>query len=464
MNLFSRGVRNAFRNTVRTGSIVVILSICIGLALAMLVAREAVTAKIETVKSSVGNTVSIAPAGARGFEGGGEPLTSDQASELAAIDNVRSTTQTLSDRLTTDTSSLESAIDAGSLGERNADRSGVGFMQPPSGGMPGGPSAGDGQITRTFTPPITLIGTNNPEKSMSSDGESGKITSGELFANDSNALVAVVGQSLAEKNNLSVDDTFTAYDQKIKVVGIYDTGTDFGNNQALMPLSTVQRLSDQEGDITSIVLTINSADNLASVSESASTIVGENGDVTDSASQVASAIAPLENIQTISLYSLVGATVAGAIIILLTMVMIVRERRREIGVIKAIGGSNIVVMGQFVVEAVTLTLLGTLAGIVVGIAAASPITSTLVSSSSSAETSQAGPTGGPGNMMRDGPSERFGQANRALTQSISNIQTNVGWEILLWGMGMTLVIATAGSALASILISKVRPAEVMRAE
>ncbi|HCH34348.1 TPA: hypothetical protein DEW05_02355 [Candidatus Saccharibacteria bacterium] len=299
---------------------------------------------------------------------------------------------------------------------------------------------------------------------MSSDGESGKITSGELFANDSNALVAVVGQSLAEKNNLSVDDTFTAYDQKIKVVGIYDTGTDFGNNQALMPLSTVQRLSDQEGDITSIVLTINSADNLASVSESASTIVGENGDVTDSASQVASAIAPLENIQTISLYSLVGATVAGAIIILLTMVMIVRERRREIGVIKAIGGSNIVVMGQFVVEAVTLTLLGTLAGIVVGIAAASPITSTLVSSSSSAETSQAGPTGGPGNMMRDGPSERFGQANRALTQSISNIQTNVGWEILLWGMGMTLVIATAGSALASILISKVRPAEVMRAE
>lgn len=70
MNMISRGARNAFRNYLRTGSIVIILGISIGLALSMLVAREAVTTKIETVKSSVGNTVTVAPAGARGFEGG----------------------------------------------------------------------------------------------------------------------------------------------------------------------------------------------------------------------------------------------------------------------------------------------------------------------------------------------------------------------------------------------------------
>lgn len=131
MNMVSRGARNAFRNITRTASIVVILGISIGLALAMLVAREAVTTKIETVKSSVGNTVTVQPAGARGFEGGGEPLTSTQATKLAALDHVSSTTQTVSDRLTTDTSDLESGIDAGSLGERNAARSGVGFQQPP---------------------------------------------------------------------------------------------------------------------------------------------------------------------------------------------------------------------------------------------------------------------------------------------------------------------------------------------
>ena len=48
------------------------------------------------------------------------------------------------------------------------------------------------------------------------------------------------------------------------------------------------------------------------------------------------------------------------------MVMVVRERRREIGVFKAIGASNIKIMSQFIAEAVTLTFLGMLAGIIIG--------------------------------------------------------------------------------------------------
>lgn len=468
MNMLTRGARNAFRNITRTASIVVILGISIGLALAMLVAREAVTTKIETVKSSVGNTVSVQPAGARGFEGGGEPLTSTQAAELAALDHVSGTTETLSDRLTTDTSSLESAIDAGSLGQRNAARSGVGFQQPPSGGMPSGQRGSSdetsGDITRTFTPPVTLVGTSNPESSMSSDGETGELTDGEVFAADSDARVAVIGQALAEKNELAVGDTFTAYDTDIEVVGIYDTGTEFGSNQVLMPLTTVQTLSDQQGELTSVTLTVDSVDNLTVVSDAAGKVMGESADVTDSASQVEEAVEPLENIQTISLYSLIGAVLAGAVIILLTMIMIVRERRREIGVLKAIGGSNLVVMGQFIVEAITLTLLGTVVGVAFGIAAASPITNTLVSSSNSSSTSSAEmrPGGEPGGM--GGPGRGFDRASRSLGQSVENIQTNIGWEILAYGVGIALVIAVLGSALASIFISKVRPAEVMRAE
>ena len=459
MNMISRGARNAFRNIIRTWSIVIILGISIGLAVSMLVARQAVTTKIETVKSSVGNTVTVAPAGARGFEGGGEPLTAEQATKLASIDHVASTVQSVSDRLTADNTDLESGIDAGSLGQRNAARSGVGFEQAPpsmpSGGMGGGQSTGSsGAVTRTFTPPVTLIGSNNPEKSLASDGTSVEITAGELFASDSTEKVAIIGKALADKNELTVGSTFTAYGETIKVVAIYDTGTDFANNQVVMPLTVTQTLSDQINQLTSITLNVDSIDNISSVSAAAKTAIGDSGDVTDSESQVASAVEPLQNIQTISLYSLIGEVFAGAIIILLTMIMIVRERRREIGVIKAIGGSNTIIMGQFIVEAVTLTLLGAVIGIGVGVAAAAPITSALVSTSSS--TAQ---TGGPGGMMGGGRG-----AGRALQQSVENIQANVGWEIILYGIGAALIIAIIGSALASIFISKVRPAEVMRAE
>ncbi len=75
MNVVTRGIRNAFRNKIRTFSIIVILGLSVGLALAMLIANQAVGQKIDSVKSSVGNTVSIAPAGVRGFEGGGNALT-----------------------------------------------------------------------------------------------------------------------------------------------------------------------------------------------------------------------------------------------------------------------------------------------------------------------------------------------------------------------------------------------------
>lgn len=324
--------------------------------------------------------------------------------------------------------------------------------------MPGGQGSSDsssGEVTRTFTPPVTVTGTNSPAATLAATGSTVNITSGEVFAEGSDDNVAVIGKALADKNDLAVGDTFTAYDTDIKVVAIYDAGNDFANNQVVMPLATVQTLSDQADQLTSIVLNIDSIDNIESVSQAASDAIGDSGDVTDSQSQVEAAVEPLENIQTISMYSLIGAVLAGAVIILLTMIMIVRERRREIGVIKAIGGSNLVVMGQFIVEAVTLTLMGTVVGLAIGVAAASPITDTLVSSSTT-QTQQ-----GPGGMGRPGG---FGGAGQSLGQSVQNIQANVGWEVLAYGVVIALIIAVLGSALASIFISKVRPAEVMRAE
>jgi putative ABC transport system permease protein len=134
------------------------------------------------------------------------------------------------------------------------------------------------------------------------------------------------------------------------------------------------------------------------------------------------------------------------------MIMIVRERRREIGVIKAIGASNVNVMGQFASEAVTLTVLGAVVGIVLGVFAGSPITKLLVNNVST--TASTATQGGPGG----------GRAFRAVSQNVTNISATVGWDIILYGLGVAIVIAIIGSALVSFFIAKVRPAEVMRAD
>lgn len=454
MSVITRGFKNAFRNITRTISIVIILGLSTGLALSMLVANQAVSQKIESVQSSVGNTVSVSPAGARGFEGGGEPLTTEQITKLKALTNVTSVDVGLSDRLTTENTNLVSAVDAGSLGRRNSQNSGQSFEAPLSGNPNGGSSSSDSSsgVVRTFTPPVTINGTTNPSQLSSTMGGGANsstlsLTSGELFAADSAENVALVGKTLAEKNNLSLGSTFTAYDQTITVVGIFDSGNTFSNNQVIVPLKTLQTISNQADAITSATINVDSITNVESVTAAAKTALGTTADVTNDSERAQQSIEPLKNIQTISLYSLIGAVAASSVIILLTMVMIVRERRKEIGVIKAIGASNRKVISQFMVEAVTLTLFGSVIGIVFGVLAGSPITRLLVNNSSS---SSAGAGG------RMGP----GGAGRLL----STIQSNVGFSIVFYGLGAAILIALIGSAITSYFISKVRPAEVMRTE
>lgn len=463
MNPVNRGIRNAFRNTIRTFSIVIILGISVGLSLSMLVARQAVQDKITTVKSSIGNTIAVSPAGIRGFEGGGEALTSTELASVSKITNVSSVTETLSDRLTSTNTSLQSSIEAGSFGNRAQSNSGVGFEAPPAGEAPirgdtSSSSTGTTQITRTFTPPVTITGVNDASSASIYGGDTITFTSGEAIDATKDENIAVIGKSIAEKNSLSVGSTFTAYDKDIKVVGIYDTGNTFSNNGVVMPLVALQQLSDQAGAITSATVTVNSVDNIDAAVTAIKAALGTKADVVSNQASAKTAVEPLESVKTISTYSLFGALGAGAIIILLTMMMIVRERRREIGVMKAIGSSNNKTILQFVSEAVTLTFLGLVVGVFIGIAAAQPITKVLVNNSSSSTTTataQRGPDGGMG---------RPGSATSTALRSVKNVQASVGVDTIAYGVAIAFIITIIGSAAPAYLISKVRPAEVMRAD
>jgi putative ABC transport system permease protein len=424
----------------------------------MVIARGAVQNKIDAVKSSIGNTVTISPAGVQGFEGGGEPLTTDQIDKIKNIDHISSITEMLQDRLTSDNSNLTSAIDAGSLGKRFNGNNGehIEIIGPK---IEGGATSSEngGSFNKSFTPPITIIGTNDPSTATEiAQNGTIKVTSGKLFEANSNENVAVVGKTLAEKNNLKVGSTFTAYDTTFKVVGIYDTGTTFSNNSVAVPLSVLQKLSDQDKQISTASVKIDNISNVTSVYDAIKKKLGSAADVTNNLSEAESTLTPLENIKTISMYSLVGAVTAGSVIILLTMIMIVRERRREIGVLKAIGASNVKVVGQFMAEAVTFTGLGAIIGIILGVVGGSPITKVLVNNASSAATNQ-GPMA-----MNGGP--RVIRELGLNGQSLKDINAVVSWDILLYGLGAAVLIAIAGSAVAALLIAKVRPAEVMRAE
>jgi len=227
-----------------------------------------------------------------------------------------------------------------------------------------------------------------------------------------------------------------------------------------MPLATVQTLTDQAGAVNSITATVDSSDNVTSTVAALKTALGTKADITSQVEQAATSVSSLESISSLALAGVIGATIAGSVIVLLSMVMVVRERHHEIGVIKAIGSTNAKVITQFVTEALTLTIVGSIIGLTMGILVSGPMTNSLVSNqSSSSDTTTAirgGMGGGPSAMIRGG----MNQISANFTQVTSSLTP----EVFIAAVGITLLIAVIGSAIPAWSIARIRPAEVLRTE
>lgn len=459
MNVITRGIRGAVRSPLRSGAIVAMLAISIGLIIAMLVAHSSVLAKINEVKTTTATDVTINPAGVRGAMGGGDPLTADQVSLIAKTPHIVSINAVLTDQLASTDTNLTSSLELGSFGRRQ--QSGQTTTEGPASNTPS-------SDMMPPTPRITVTGTTTPASSIGD----GAITSGTTIDGSTSDLVALLGASLAAKNNLSVGSTFTAYGGKvITVQGIYTTDNTFENSGLIMPLASVQTLTDQAGGVSNVIAIVDSSDNVTSTVAVLKDTLGDAADITSQQQQAADSVAPLQSIARLALTGVIGASIAAAVIVLLAMTMVVRERRREIGVIKAIGGTSRGVIIQFATEALALTIAGGVVGLGLGIAVSGPITQSLVSSQTSATSSTGVPSSGrsliPGGREDGdgGTPGNFGQRiNTKLEKNLKNVTSTLTPQTFAIGIGIMLVIAIIGSAIPAWVISRVRPAEVLRTE
>jgi putative ABC transport system permease protein len=418
----------------------------------MLVARSSVNAKIEEVKAQTATQITINPAGVQGGMGEGDPLSSEQVEKIKSTTHISSAVSTLSSQLSSDNTTLESALEGGRfriMGQSN------------SGGASDSTSTTQGSNSQPAqTPPIVVTGMTDPSTSIAKD----TLTSGEMIDGTGTDNVALIGKTLAEKNNLSAGDTFTMYGETITIKGIYSTDNRFRDSGITMPLGTLQAVTDQTGEVSSVLATVDSSDNVASTVEALKTALGDDADITSQEEQAESSLAPLESIANLALGGVITATIAGAVIVLLAMIMIVRERRREIGVIKAIGGTSGGIIAQFVSEALTLTIIGGVVGLAIGIAASGPITQSLITnqSESSQGTRTARSAGGQGPMMMSGGP--VGAIGNQLRTNVTSVTSTVTPQTFALSAGMILLIAVFGSAIPAWLIARIRPAEVLRAE
>jgi putative ABC transport system permease protein len=487
VSVLARSVGNAFRNKVRTAAVVAVLAVAIGLALAMLVANQAVGAKVQELNASVGTVLTVNPAGGQGFEGGGEPLTAEQAAAAAAVPNVSSVVGTSSLRLrnaaeaaaqaaagaqagpgggqggpggqnaTTLTTSLTAAIDAGTLGGRNQAANGT-------------TGTTTAQPVRSL--PITATGIGGE---VDSTGKALTITEGTGLGDyTAESVNALLGTTLAQKNNLTVGSTFTIKDQTFTVAGLFDSGTTFGNNALYVTLPTAQTVAELPGELSSMIVTVDSMENLGAAKTALESALGtDKADVTQG-QNLESAVSSLGSVKNISLIAFIAALCTAGLIILLIMVMLVRERRREIGVLKAIGAPNRTIGLQFVLEALVLVAMGSAVGAAVASFASGGIASALISTNTTTTAATttgraagvAGGAGFPGGGagFPGGAGLPPGSPLGGASQLLTSVTASASPGVIAAGIAAVFGVAIIGALVPALLTARIRPIEVLRGE
>jgi putative ABC transport system permease protein len=181
--------------------------------------------------------------------------------------------------------------------------------------------------------------------------------------------VVVLSQDLAAKLNLRVGSTIdlpsSVGSTKFTVVGLLSTATLPGQEQVFVPLSAAQALFAFGQRINAIEGSFVPGVDRAVVEAAITASVG-GGYQTGGLSTNSSLLASLQ-ISTFA-FNMFGifALATGGFIILNSFRTVVAERRRDIGMLRAIGARRRTIIGMFLVESVFQGMLGTGIGIVAG--------------------------------------------------------------------------------------------------
>ncbi len=288
--------------------------------------------------------------------------------------------------------------------------------------------------------------------------------------------VALMEKRLAELNNLKVGDKAKVQsgDKKetleVEIIGIYETNEQAMGQQAppimdpanklYMPHSTMKKLEIDQG-ISSIqvVYFLKDPQNIEAFKEEAkkSDIDFNYYKLDAHDSLYKQMIGPIENISSTSQMIIYIVSIAGAIILGLIIMLSIKARRKEMGILLSIGEKKWKLMAQFVVEVVCIAILAFGLSITTGAKISQFIGNNLLSS----EIATAGEeTNTPqnGTVMVAGPG---GTVQNQKEDPIDKINVSVTGEDVGKMGGIGLAIAILATLLPALSILRLNPKQIL---
>jgi putative ABC transport system permease protein len=214
-----------------------------------------------------------------------------------------------------------------------------------------------------------------------------QVADGAMFTSSDvtkHARVAVIGPTVAESlfaGQSPVGQSIRVNGSSFEVIGVTkakgSNGTQDQDDVVLAPITAVQDAVAGYGSLSSITVQAVASDRLDAAQAEVQAILTDRHHVTDPTNpgfQVLNqgSVRAVSDESTSVFTTLLGAVAAisllvGGIGVMNIMLVSVTERTREIGIRKAIGARRADILGQFLTEAVLVSMLGGLTGVVVGL-------------------------------------------------------------------------------------------------
>lgn len=462
--------------------LLLIMSAILVFVLSGIIIQNAAVSATNSVTKSAGTTISVSANRNKMFS---KMRSSSSKSKTKTI-----TTPTVSNTKIKEAGSLSTVAYYNITNTASVNASSFDTVSTSTGSQGGGMMKGGSGAS---TGNITIDGVSSTKLTSSFISKEDKIVSGRnITSSDANTKNVVIEKELASSNSIKVGDTITVKMTtsgkkkiKLKVVGIYKAkSTSSSGMPGSDPSNTIYTsytlpatITGTEGKSSTVTYTLsNSAKEKVTTKKIKSIINSSSFSVSSNDESYQQLLQPMKNVQSFAKKIVWLVAIAGTIILGLIIILSVRTRQREIGVLVSLGESKLRIIGQLFSELfviligamVIALLLGNFVGNKVGNQLLAQQETTSVSSTSGANGGPGGGGGAPGSSqnggMRGGAMTSQTTTSAANKKALKTLNTSISPSSVIKLGGMGLVIIALAVCVAAISILRLRPKDILIGE